>query len=49
MERKSINETTADLALAVGPANMYALGCYARLLQRCGVKKLTIQRIIIKM
>ncbi len=47
MERKSINETTADLALAVGPANMYALGCYARLLQRCGMKKLTVHRVIL--
>ena len=47
MERKSINETSAQLMLALGAANVYALGCYARLLQRCGMKKLTVHRVIL--
>lgn len=47
MDPKRAQEIRQQINNTVGPLNLYALACYARLLQACGVRQLKIARIML--
>lgn len=47
MDPKRAAEIRQQIDSVVGPLNLYALACYAQLLQTCGVRQLKIARIFL--
>lgn len=44
MDPKKAQEIRNAIDAQVGPLNLYALACYARLLQTCGVRQIQVFR-----
>jgi len=47
MDPKKAEQIRQQIDSVVGPLNLYALACYAKLLKDCGVRRLQVQRIFL--
>lgn len=45
MDPKRAQEIRNGIDAVVGPLNVYALACYAQLLQTCGVRQINVFRV----